>query len=70
MSYGFYGLLYLLTVPVFFAIDMVWLGVVAQRFYQSQIGQLLGAVNWPAAIIFYLLYIVGIIIFAVAPAIA
>lgn len=68
MSLSFYGLLYILTVPVFFLVDMTWLGLVAQRFYQGQIGYLLGPVNWPAAIIFYLLYIVGIIIFAVTPA--
>jgi uncharacterized membrane protein len=60
--------LYLITVPAFFAIDMAWLGLVASRFYQSQIGYLLGPVNWPAAIIFYLLYIAGILIFAVHPA--
>jgi uncharacterized membrane protein len=47
---------------------MIWLGFVATKFYQSQIGFLLGPVNWPAAIVFYLLYIVGIIIFAVSPA--
>ena len=63
-----YIYLYLLTVPVFFAIDMVWLGFVANKFYQSQLTHLLGPVNWPAAIIFYLMYIVGIILFAVAPA--
>jgi uncharacterized membrane protein len=59
---------YILTVPVFFLIDMVWLGLVANKFYQSQIGYLLGPVSWTAAIIFYLLYIVGVIIFAVHPA--
>ena len=63
-----YIYLYLLTVPVFFAIDMLWLGVVANKFYQSQLAHLLGPVNWPAAIIFYLIYIVGIILFAVVPA--
>lgn len=60
--------LYLMTIPAFFLIDMIWLGTVATKFYQSQIGFLLGPVNWAAAIIFYLLYIVGIIIFAVNPA--
>jgi uncharacterized membrane protein len=60
--------LYLMTIPVFFAIDMIWLGTVATKFYQSQIGFLLGPVNWTAAIVFYLLYIVGILIFAVHPA--
>ncbi len=62
-----YIYLYLLTVPAFFIIDMIWLGFVANKFYQSQLAHLLGPVNWPAAIIFYLIYIVGIIIFAVVP---
>ena len=61
--------LYLLTIPVFFIIDIIWIAFVANRFYQAQIGHLLGPVNWTAAIIFYLIYIVGIIIFAVHPAI-
>lgn len=61
--------LYLLTVPVFFAIDMLWLGLVAKDFYRNQIGFLMGEVNWVAAIIFYLLYIVGILVFAVLPGI-
>lgn len=60
--------LYLLTVPVFFALDMLWLGIVAKGFYQEKIGQLLGPVNWPVAIVFYLLFIVGILFFAVIPA--
>lgn len=60
--------LYLLTVPVFFIIDMIWLGLVAKGFYQNQIGFLLGPVNWTAAIVFYLLFIVGILVFAVLPA--
>lgn len=60
--------LYLMTIPAFFIIDMIWLGTVATKFYQSQIGFLLGPVNWAAAIIFYLIYIAGIIIFAVHPA--
>jgi uncharacterized membrane protein len=60
--------LYLLTVPVFFAIDMLWLGIVAKDLYQKQLGHLLGPVQWPAAIIFYLIFIAGILIFAVLPA--
>jgi uncharacterized membrane protein len=61
---------YLLTIPVFFAIDMVWLGVIAKDVYQKQIGHLLAStVNWPAALIFYLVYIYGIIHFAVLPGI-
>ena len=65
----YYLKLYLLTVPVFFAIDLVWLGLVARNFYQNNLSHLLSpAVNWPAAISFYLMYIAGIILFAVRPA--
>lgn len=63
-----YVYLYLMTIPAFFIIDMIWLGWIGKDFYKEQIGFLLGPVNWSAAIIFYLLYIVGIIIFAVSPA--
>lgn len=68
MSIVQYVYLYLMTVPAFFIIDMVWLGWLGKAFYKEQIGFLLGPINWSAAIIFYLLYIVGIIIFAVSPA--
>ncbi|MCU0581715.1 MAG: DUF2177 family protein [Syntrophales bacterium] len=61
--------IYLLTVPVFFAIDMLWLGVVAKGFYRDNLGHLLRPdVNWAAALIFYLLYIAGILVFATLPA--
>jgi uncharacterized membrane protein len=61
--------IYLLTVPVFFGIDMLWLGVVAKGFYREHLGHLLRPdVNWAAALIFYLLYIAGILIFATLPA--
>jgi len=65
---SYYLKLYLLTIPVFFAIDLVWLGVVAKNLYQNSLSHLLSpTVNWPAALLFYLIYIVGIILFAVKP---
>lgn len=61
--------LYLLTIPVFFGIDMIWLGVIAKAFYRNNLGHLLRPdVNWSAALVFYLLYIAGILIFATMPA--
>ena len=69
MSTLFYIKLYFLTIPVFFAIDMVWLGYASRGFYKNNIGHLMSStVNWPAAIIFYLVFIVGILVFAVGPA--
>jgi uncharacterized membrane protein len=62
-------LLYLLTVPVFFLIDLVWLGLVARGFYRDQLGSLMAdEIRWPVAIAFYLLWIVGLLVFAVLPA--
>lgn len=65
---SYYLKLYLLTIPVFFAVDLIWLGVVAKNFYQNNLAHLLGpTVNWPAALAFYFIYIAGIILFAVKP---
>jgi uncharacterized membrane protein len=61
--------LYLITLAVFFLIDMVWLGVVAKGFYRRHLRSMLSPnVNWAAAILFYVLFIVGLIVFAIRPA--
>ena len=71
MNISYYVKLYGLTVPVFFVIDLIWLGVVAKGFYRKNLNYILSPdVNWTAAIIFYLIYIAGILIFAVLPAVA
>lgn len=70
MNAAQFAYVYLLTIPVFFLIDLVWLGFVAPKFYQAQIGFLLGPIHWTAAALFYLVYIVGIVVFAVQPALA
>lgn len=59
--------LYAISIPIFFAIDMVWLGFVASDFYRSRLGHLLGDINWPAAIIFYLIFLVGLTLFVTYP---
>jgi len=62
--------LFFIALPVFFAIDMVWLVLVAKKFYQEQIGFLMRPdINWPAAILFYLLFIAGLVTFVISPAI-
>ena len=66
-----YILLYLLTLPVFFIVDIIWLGYIAKSFYRFHLRNFLSSdVNWVAAMIFYLIYIAGIIFFAVRPALA
>lgn len=60
---------YLLTTLVFFAVDILWLGFIAKNLYRKYLGGFLSdSVNWKAAIIFYLLFIIGIFIFAIMPA--
>lgn len=60
--------LYALTTLAFFAIDLVWLGVVASSFYQKHLGPILRPdIVWGAALAFYALYIAGILVFAVVP---
>lgn len=62
--------LYAIALPVFFALDMIWLGLVATNFYRGQIGSLMKSdINWVAAIVFYLLFIVGLVFFVITPAI-
>lgn len=60
--------LYILTAVIFFAIDILWLGLIAKGFYHKHLGHFFrDRVNWTAASLFYLLYILGILIFAILP---
>jgi uncharacterized membrane protein len=54
---------------VFGVIDALWLSVVANKFYKSQIGDLLlKKPNMAAAVLFYAIYLVGLIVFVIQPA--
>jgi len=65
---AYYLKLYLATLIAFFAIDMVWLGLVARTFYRKYLGFLMAPnPNWLAAILFYLLFVVGVLVLAVLP---
>lgn len=65
---AYYLKLYIATFAAFLAIDMLWLGLVARDFYQKYIGFILSpSPNWLAAGIFYLLFILGILVFVVIP---
>lgn len=66
-----YALAYVTTGLVFAAIDAVWLKTMAPTFYRGAIGPLLAdQARMGPAIAFYLIYIAGIVLFAVAPAFA
>ncbi|CTQ60104.1 DUF2177 family protein [Roseibium album] len=64
-----HAIAYIATALVFLAVDYVWLSQVATRFYFDRIGHLLmDKPNMAAAGVFYIIYVVGIVVFAVAPA--
>ena len=60
---------YLVGFAAFVAADMLWLGVMTPRLYRPTLSDILSAtVNIPPAIAFYLLYPVGVVVFAISPA--
>jgi uncharacterized membrane protein len=61
--------LFAATGAAMFALDIVWLSVVAKGFYARHMGSLLRPdVKWVPALIFYALYVAAIVIFVVMPA--
>jgi uncharacterized membrane protein len=64
-----YVVAYFAAATVFLLLDFLWLGFVAKTFYRQEIGALLlEKFNKTAAIGFYLIFVVGVVIFAVLPA--
>ena len=62
--------LYVIALPIFFIIDMTWLGLIAKNLYRNQIGFLMTPnINWIAAIIFYLLFLIELVFFVISPAV-
>jgi uncharacterized membrane protein len=62
---------YLISLSVFLFLDIIWLGLVAKNFYSKQIGFLMKTdINWTAAIVFYLLFIFGLVLFVINPALS
>ncbi len=65
---AYYLKLYFATLAVFFAVDMLWLGVISRAFYKKHLGFIMAPeVNWYAALIFYFLFIAGVLVFVVLP---
>ena len=62
-----YVVLYLATLIVFIPIDFLFLGMVAKGFFTSEVGDMLGEIRLAPAILFYLLYVVGITVFVSGP---
>ncbi len=64
-----YGGLYAVTLTLFLVIDLIWLGVITPAFYFKQLGYIMRTdVYWAPAFFLYLLLVIGLLIFAVVPA--
>lgn len=61
---------YFITIVVFFLVDILWLGFISKKLYKDYLGHLMAPnVNWTAALIFYFLFIAGLVFFVINPAI-
>lgn len=67
MNVSSFFTLYLISIPVFIAFDLLWLGVIAKGFYQTNLAHLLGPVQWGAALAFYIVFLAGLVYFALLP---
>ena len=63
------GKLFAIVLPIFLLIDLLWLGLVMNRFYSHELGELARrqgaalAPRWGAAILVYLLIPAGLVLF-------
>src|SRR5689334_15370780 len=54
----------------FVVCDLIWLGLMVPRFYRPTLGDIVSSgMNLPPAVVFYLLYPIGLFIFAISPAV-
>ena len=52
---------YFIMAAFFLAVDLLWLGLIAKKFYQKHLGRFFSdRVHWRAAMIFYVLFIAGV----------
>jgi uncharacterized membrane protein len=69
MSIRHYAIAYVSTAVVFLVLDAIWLGTMADRLYRPAMGSiLLERFALAPAVVFYLIYIAGVVVFAVTPA--
>lgn len=60
--------IYLILLGLLFVFDFIWLALTNKRFYQKELkGLMLEKIKYLPAIIFYLIYPLGIAIFVVSP---
>jgi len=70
MDFSKIAILYFSTLIFMFAVDLVWIGIMNSRFYKPQLARLMGnKVKWLPGILFYMLFVAGLLTLAVMPAV-
>lgn len=68
MTIASWSLTYLAALVAFLVVDLTWLGVIAQPLYQRHMGPImLDSPRWGVALVFYAVYVAGLLFFAVNP---
>ncbi len=61
---------YIITLVLCMVIELLWLGVIGKKFVDRELGHLLGKTNWYAVAIFYPIYALALMVFAIYPNLA
>lgn len=65
----FYFKIFFIALPILVALDVSWVGVIANSFYRAEVGDLMAvSPNYYGAIAFYLIYTIGLLYFSLLPA--
>ncbi len=65
---------FFIALPIFLVLDYIWLGLLMNNFYKSQFGSLASKIgdsfapNWPAAILTYIILVLGLTFFVITKA--
>ena len=69
MSFSQMFLMYFITLAVFAVVDLIWVWAISRRLYRTNLEGLLRAkFNVIPAVLFYVLFIFGLMIFVIVPA--
>lgn len=67
---GIYLKVFIIGFIIFLAIDFLWLGLIANKLYKQELGDLMKKdVNYVAAIIFYVIFMIALTVFVIVPGI-
>ncbi len=64
-----YAKLFITALTFVLVLDALWIGGVAADFYRQELGSILAdTVYWPAALLFYVFFVIALLVFVIVPA--